>query len=400
MDEGYEQVFSRIKEIGIKHVNIATSYHCGRYLLPHNPKRRLYNAEEGVVYFQPDSKFFDQTGLKPRVSSEFSTVDIAALVTREARKHGLGVNSWTAAVHNYRLAKAHPEAAMVNAYGDIDQNFLCINNQDSRKYVIGLVRNLAEKYDFDAIQLETGGYSWGFEHGDHHEMLGMKIEPLTSDLMNICFCKNCLVQMENKGLTPDVMRKTVRSIVDISTNTPGNVLQRIPIEENFRNSYVLTADIKELYDLLRFKRDIVESFFEELKVALKASKTKAKLRLITAGGFGGAGAGMMGRGSEGINLRNLAKHVDGFDLLEYVPDPETVYYHVQWTKFEVGDCPIYVALRPSYPTLFTQQAIEAEVIAALEAGASGVEFYNYGWTSLRNLGWIKQSLEHASSRLP
>ena len=107
----------------------------------------------------------------------------------------------------------------------------------------------------------------------------------------------------------------------------------------------------------------------------------------------------MGRGSEGINLHDLAKIVDGIDLIDYVSDPEMVYYHVQWVKFEVGSCPIYVALRPSFPTLYTKESIEAEVVAAMQAGASGVEFYNYGWTSLRNLGWVKQSLQGASSRL-
>ena len=399
LDEGSEQVFSRIKEAGIKHVNLATSYHSGRYILPHNPKRKTYFAEEGVVYFRPDPSFFEDTPVKPKMSSQFPDVDVVALATQEARKYGIGVNSWTVTLHNSRLGRAHPEAAVVNPYGDTDYNFLCPNNPNSRKFLIGLVRNLAEKYELEAIQLESAGYIWGLEHGDHHEMLGTQIEPFTSDLMGICFCKNCAAKMEQEKLHPDSLRRLVRSVVDLSFDTPTNVLHKIPIEETLRNSYVLSTDVEELHELLRFKRATVNSLLEEVRDALKSSNPKTKLHVIGAGGFTGGGSGVMGRGSEGINLHDLAKIVDGIDLIDYVSDPEMVYYHVQWVKFEVGSCPIYVALRPSFPTLYTKESIEGEVVAAMQAGASGVEFYNYGWTSLRNLGWVKQSLEAASSRL-
>jgi hypothetical protein len=399
LDEGSEQVFSRIKEAGIRHVNLATSYHSGRYILPHNPKRKTYFAEEGVVYFRPDPSFFEDTPIKPRMSSQFPDVDIVALATEEARKYGIGVNSWTVTLHNSRLARAHPEAAVVNPYGDTDYNFLCPNNPHSRKFLIGLVRNLAERYQLEAIQLESAGYIWGLEHGDHHEMLGTQVEPFTSDLMGICFCKNCVAKMEQQKLHTDSVKRLVRSIVDLSFDTPTNVLHKIPVEETLRNSYVLSTDIEELHELLRFKRATVNSLLEDARDALKSSNPDTKLRVIGAGGFTGGGSGVMGRGSEGINLHDLAKIVDGIDLIDYVSDPEMVYYHVQWVKFEVGSCPVYVALRPSFPTLYTKESIEGEVVAAMQAGASGVEFYNYGWTSLRNLGWVKQSLEAASSRL-
>ena len=399
VDEGPDQVFSRIRDSGIGHVNLASSYHSGRYILPHNPKRKIYFAEEGVVYFRPDPKFFNETSIKPRMSSQFPDVDIVALATREAAKYGLGVNSWTVTLHNSQLVKAHPEAAVLNAYGDIDYNFLCGNNSDSRKFVIGLVRNLAEKYELDAIQLESAGYIWGLEHGDHHEMFGTQVEPLTSDLMSTCFCKSCAMKMEKEGLQPESLRKIVKAVVDLSFNTPANVLRKVPIEETLRNSYVLATDLEELYKLLRFKRATVNSLFHDVSEALKASDRDVELRIVTAGGFSGGGSGVMGRGSEGLNLHDLAHIVDGIDFIDYVTEPELVYYHVQWAKFEVGECPIYVALRPSFPTLYTRESIEAEVVAAMEAGASGVEFYNYGWTSLRNLQWVKQSLENASSRL-
>src|ERR1022692_2646251 len=47
-DEGADSVLERITSTGITTVNLATSYHSGRYLLQHNPKKKVYFAEEGV----------------------------------------------------------------------------------------------------------------------------------------------------------------------------------------------------------------------------------------------------------------------------------------------------------------------------------------------------------------
>ena len=98
-----------------------------------------------------------------------------------------------------------------------------------------------------------------------------------------------------------------------------------------------------------------------------------------------------------MNLHSLSEIVDGIDLVAYVTEPDLLYYIVRWVKFEVGDCPLYVALRPSYPTLFTPEGIAAEIKNALDAGAAGVAFYNYGWPPLRNFRWIKKGLDSARS---
>ncbi|MEM2294309.1 MAG: hypothetical protein QXX41_13640, partial [Nitrososphaerota archaeon] len=47
IDEGPEAVLSTMHEMGLTHINLATSYHCGRYILPHNPNKLIYFAEEG-----------------------------------------------------------------------------------------------------------------------------------------------------------------------------------------------------------------------------------------------------------------------------------------------------------------------------------------------------------------
>ena len=131
--------------------NLATSYHAGRYILPRDPEQRVFHAEEGVVYFKPDMGYFVDSVLKPIRSSKFADIDVVEMVTRESKNYNLGVNSWTVTLHNSNFAKSHPELAVVDAFGDVDQNFICPSHEETIEYVKGLVQNLAGQYDLNAI---------------------------------------------------------------------------------------------------------------------------------------------------------------------------------------------------------------------------------------------------------
>lgn len=392
MDEGARTVLERVKSAGIKAVNLATSYHSGRYILPHNPKRRTYFAEEGVVYFEPDMGLYRGTVLRPRRSSEFKGVDVLKLLTENAPDYDIKVNSWTVTFHNSAFAKAHPELAIRDAFGGINYNYICPNNPNSRNYQRGLIKNLS-KYRLNAIMLEASCYPASLSHGDHHEMFGTQVEPLPSELMTVCFCEHCVKRAKRSGLDLRKAGKLAREIIDTSFEMPTHVLRNTPFAETIRTSYVLATDLKQLQDILAFQKEVVDEVFSEARSALKESRSKAKLHVIAFGGFSGEYS--FGRGAEGMNLHSLSKIVDGVDLVAYVTEPDLLHYIVRWVKFEVGDCPLYVALRPSYPTLFTPDGIAAEIRNALEAGAAGVAFYNYGWTPLRNFGWIRKGLDSA-----
>ena len=146
MHEGAAQVLETISDLGVSRINLATSYHAGRYILPRDPKQRVFHAEEGVVYFKPDMGYFAKSVLKPIRSSRFADVDVVEVVTRESKNYNLGVNSWTVTLHNSNFARSHPELAVVDAFGDIDQNFICPSHEETIEYVKGLVQNLAEQY--------------------------------------------------------------------------------------------------------------------------------------------------------------------------------------------------------------------------------------------------------------
>jgi hypothetical protein len=389
-DEGADSVLERITSTGIKTVNLATSYHSGRYLLQHNPKKKVYFAEEGVVYFAPDPAYFQKCVLKPRRSTEYRDVDVLAVLLKEAKRFGVKVNSWTVTLHNSAFGRSHPELAIVDAFGGVNYNFLCPNNPEVIKYHSALVRNLLD-YDLNAIQLESSSFPAAMQHGDHHEMFGAQVEPLASELMTVCFCEHCTASAKRQGLDLHGTRKLVRQVIETSFEMPPDVLKGTSFSETLRTSYVISTDIEEIRKIQTFQRETVAELFSEARKTIRDAGSKTKLNVITFGGFSGEYS--FGRGSEGISLHRLGKIVDGVDLIVYVSDPEVAYYLVKWSKFDAGRCPIYAVFRPSYPVLFSRQAVAASVSNAFEAGASGVAFYNYGWTPLRNFEWIKNSLK-------
>ncbi|HXQ92518.1 MAG TPA: hypothetical protein VN739_05885 [Nitrososphaerales archaeon] len=395
--EGAEQVLETISDLGVSRINLATSYHAGRYILPRDPKQRVFHAEEGVVYFKPDPGYFVKSLLKPIRSSKFADVDVVELVTQESKKYNLGVNSWTVTLHNSNFAKSHPELAVVDAFGDVDQNFICPSHKETIEYVKALVQNLAGQYDLNAIQLESIGYPWSLKHNDQHEIFGSRLEPLVSELITTCFCDNCTELMSKSNLKPEEMKKLVVKIVDTSLRMPSNVMHSVPPEEIMRNAYVLSSDIDLLHDLLKFKHGHTNETLQEVRNALRDIRSrKTQLRLLAQGGSSMEFS--VGRGCEGINLSSASKILDGIDLVTYVKEPENVYYQVLWTKFEIQEaCSLHASLRINFPITTSRGTLEAEMNAALEAGATGLEFYNYGWTNKKGLEWLKKSLSNVAN---
>lgn len=63
-DQGAGRVGERLVAARISSVAVATSYHPGKFLRPHAPRRRVWYPEDGAVYFRPDPALYGR--LKPR----------------------------------------------------------------------------------------------------------------------------------------------------------------------------------------------------------------------------------------------------------------------------------------------------------------------------------------------
>ena len=207
-DEGIDKVCFYLQDLGYTSLSLATSYHAGKILLPHNPKKKVYFLEDGTVYFHPEKKLYGR--LKPLKNSLLNNSDILKTICKSAQKHKLLVNAWTVCLHNSRLGFLYPDCCIQNAFGDYYYTSLCPSNPHSKKYVIGLCNNLAYNYPIQSIELESFDYM-GYEHGYHHEKNLVHLPEYISLLMSLCFCKSCQRQANKLQIPFSKIQNTLKA---------------------------------------------------------------------------------------------------------------------------------------------------------------------------------------------
>ena len=187
LDEGPVNALRQARDLaGADAVNLAVTYHAGLFLLPHNPRRRLYAAEDGVVYFRADPKWFGG-GPQPTLSNLTDAVDPLAQTLAAATTVDLGVRAWMVCCHNSRLAQAQPNLAVQNALGDRLPFGLCPLQPGVQQYLAGLIDALSVYPQLEGIELEAL-YWQPAEHSWHHAKFGMPLDAQAWFLFGLCCC--------------------------------------------------------------------------------------------------------------------------------------------------------------------------------------------------------------------
>ncbi|HEX5503608.1 MAG TPA: hypothetical protein VFW96_13375, partial [Thermomicrobiales bacterium] len=139
--EGYDTALGRIAAAGLTAVNLACAYHAGKFLLPHNPRQRVYFAEDGALYFRPDLARYGR--LRPRVSRFVADQgDPLTDLDRACRARDLEVVAWVVCLHNSWLGEQFPDCAVWNAFGDPYVHSLTPAHPAVREYLRALLTDV------------------------------------------------------------------------------------------------------------------------------------------------------------------------------------------------------------------------------------------------------------------
>jgi len=367
-EEGADKVVSRLSRVGIESINLAVSYHGGRFFLPHNPKFKVYNAEEGVTYFGSPKECFKNSSLKPVRSSSYRERDLLKETIDAARNIGVTVNAWTVCLHNAVFASARTDLAVENIYGEKDVNFICPVKKDSKNYVTSMIRTLGSQYDLGEIELESAFFPSGFIHGSHHEVFGVRVSPVMSFLLSTCFCADCIANAKERGFDLAFARKRAISFIQDeimnikNTNSPdlassGNILDLLE-EAGFG-------------DLVSFKEEIVGNILRDYT----EDATDAGTRISIVGTS-------MGFRANCFRFKNLAGKIKGLDLVAYFQDSKTIKNNIFEIRRELPDSvPLRAGINISYPYAFNASRLKEAVRSAVSAGSDSIIFYNYGWAT-------------------
>jgi hypothetical protein len=354
--EGYDAALGRIAEAGFSTVNLATQYHAGKFLLPRNPRRRVYFQEDGAVFFRPDASRYGR--LTPRVHSLVGENDdpVRHLIDAGAR-HGLSYTAWTVCLHNSWLGEQFPDTTMHTAFGDPLIHSLSPAHPDARAYLLTLIGDLLSRHEARAIQLESPGYM-GFLHGFHHEIIGADLDAVQQRLLSISFNPVEIAGATSAGIDAEGVRNRVMSALDGCWNRGVALMEgdeptasaRVVLEDAELQAYTGWLEDQEI-SLLDEIREVVREANPATTIwhfaALDGSERDARMVATGDGILGGYASSDEDAIERAGRARSLGKPVRG-------------------------------AIRAIAPDTTDPQIIAPRVEAWERAGVEGIDVYNYG----------------------
>lgn len=371
VDEGYEDVFRRLRENGLTSVSLASTYHAGKFLTPHNPKRKVVFLEDGTVYFQPTPSLYGR--VKPKINSLVAQGDSLAVVKKHADRAGMQTNAWVVCCHNTPLGTAYSDIACVNAFGDLIPQNLCPGNDDVRAYLRAVVADIA-RHGVGRIELEAMQFQ-GYAHGFHHEREGIPLSAATRFLLGLCFCPSCIKRATAESIDIKGVQTFTHATLEALFLQPSKVNEQ----------YAALADLPEdrFRPFLEWRTRVVASLAEELMESVKG--TNVQLRPLVS-------IDPIARTMVGIDPQQIATITGGILVPGYVKDGAALREPVKKIQAAIGKGELILGFQVGLPESGGRQEFLDRVKTARELGVTSFNFYNYGFVPYDHFGWIKEGL--------
>ncbi len=375
LDVGIDAAVADLRDrAGLNGINLATSYHAGRFFQPRSPLRKSYFPQDGTIYFRPDPRRWDGAAIVPLVASMVAERgDVLRDLIDARERTGLSVAGWTVCLHNTRLGMLHPGACTRNAFGDPNCYSLCPSHPDVRRFAVSLVADLTHGYRPDAVQLESPGFM-GFAHEFHHEKDGVGLTPEDDFLMALCFCDACLARAAQAGVDGVAARRTVRRWIVAASERPVPA-PRWP--DFVAQGPDVFAAHEEVHAYVRWRFEPVTSLAAEIRHAAHPS---SRVHVLDIGNGWLCGS----------DLAALARATDGVVMCAYDRAPRAVGTDLAAARATIGaDRFLGTGMRVFYPEMRGPDDLVARARAAAAAGVEEVNFYNYGLIPAARLDWVR-----------
>lgn len=366
-EEGVAEVTARLRGAGLDTVSLALTYHAGKFLRPHAPRRKVYFPEDGTVYFRPDLSRYGR--IKPRVNSQVGAFDALHELDRHAPD--LRLVGWTVGLHNTPLGLEHPDLTSRNAYGDPLYNSLCPSQPHVRDYLVALCVDLGASHRLAEVMIETPGWQ-AFRHGHHHEFELVELSNRTETLLGMCFCDACRAGARAAGIDADGLAAATRRELDRFFATG-----EAPATDH--------ANDPDWLALHEWRAGGVTGLVKEVRAELDRS---VGLAVIPTAQTPNHLCWI-----EGSNLGQLGRAADRLEIPAYQRGLEAIGKDIGAVRREAGEAAhLGFILRPTWPHLAGADELTSAVRMVADAGAQAIAFYNYGHMRLASLDWIRDAL--------
>jgi hypothetical protein len=372
VDEGYDAVFQRLGENGLTSISLATAYHAGKFLSPHNPVRKVVFLEDGTIYFRPNPALYGR--IKPIVNSLVHEGHGLREALRNAERYGLQTRSWVVCCHNTPLGTLYPDVAVRDAFGDRLPHNLCPGNPDVRAYLRALVKDIAA-HGVESIELEAVQFQ-GYPHGFHHEREGIVLSPAARFLLGLCFCDACLERSREAHVDLPAVQTFARKTLEEYFTSPTAAADRYSSVE------ALPRDLFEPF--LSWRQSVVVSLVREL--AEQTGSRGPKLRPMVS-------LDPAARTVVSMDPVAVANVTGGVLVPGYTREGSALRTSLAPLIAQLGGKELTVGFQVGFPESGGKTEFLDRVKTARGLGIHSFNFYNYGLVPLERLAWIKESLQ-------
>lgn len=381
IDEGRAAVLDAVERAGLNTLYVTTWYHSGMFLLPHNPRRKVYFPQPGALYM-PAGDWHRTHPLTPPVSD--LTDDWRGFWTdlaRDCRARGIDLAAWMPVLHNSGLGMAHPDVAVRNVWGDVITHTLCPANDSVVDLVAHVMQDVAALGVFDRVLLESIEYL-PLRHGHHHEVIGIAFDAEVDFLASLSFSLALERRLAADRVPVDAVRQFVRETCEAGfRGEPRGLLGWSGLESAADGAFGR---------YLRVRERAVTRVLEAAVAALRVPDGPA-ISLLDFGPLYGLGPNGR-RWQNGVDLDAQLPLVDDVHPTYYFTDAAVLADKVAAYRTVIGDAtPIVPAIRAIQPQTPDATALAAQV-AATRGGAAGLSFYNYSFMRLETLDWIRAAV--------
>jgi hypothetical protein len=393
-DEGVGPVLDTIAgRGGVGGVTVASSYHHGRDIFPHNPARKVHFLEGGAIFFRPDAASF--TGrIHPQVSRLAQEHDVFFDAREETDRRAMELHAWTVFLHNTTLGTRHPECTVRNAFDDAYVTDLCPANPEVRRYAVGLATDLM-RYRPDGILAESLHFH-PLEHGFHHERYFVDFGATAKFLLGLCFCEHCLTRAQQRGIDGEALKLAARTrIQQAFDDSPTDAGVTDVVEEEVRALFG-----GALGGFLDMRADAVSTLAEDITAAVDSFGGQFTFMDLSGAVKGYATGRPEGDPAPsiawrlGVDLARLAQACHAIQAIGYAYEPNRLRLDLSaYLDLIRGNADFSVAMRPMDPDCDSAENLARKLAVCREFGLIRADFYHYGFMRLSTLDRLQAALE-------
>lgn len=363
-DEGIDSALGNIQDVaGLNDVALAVSYHAATYFLPHNPRRKLYYGEDGMVLFEPDLSRYGATKIRPRVSEVVDGPDFLKRQTDAIRRRDMTLTAWIVYGFNHYLPRTYPDAARQDALGNRYLSQLCVGNPDVRSYFLALTGDVMEQLAPKTVHLESLSYLH-FDYGFVNPKVLTPITEWCRFLMGLCMCGHCVARASEQGMDAEAFRAEVAEFLEKQLPRLPNPNDAIaPVNPDV----IPLAFGGRLQQYLDARVETASSLFEEVAGLAKSYGVK-----VYASPPDGSNTSVTGLAPERVGP--LLNRVLGWAPAGQIDRKNTPQSEL--------------LARVDPASYASQRAMELVAKESLEGGADGIAVYNYGLIREEHLEWL------------